>query len=69
MFSTVHDRMPLLLPQKRWDRWLDPQSDAGTVWRLATLPHTLHTAVHAYPVGPAVANVRNEGIELTYPLD
>ena len=61
--------MPLLLPQDRWAAWLDPRTAPAAVWSLANELHALHTAVHAYPVGPAVGNVRNEGIELTSPLD
>ena len=68
VFAAVHDRMPLLLPQDRWAAWLDPVTAAGTVWTLASTPHTLHSAVYVYPVRPAVGNVRNEGIELTFPL-
>ena len=68
VFAAVHDRMPLLLPQDRWAAWLDPATAVDTVWTLASTPHTLHSAVYTHPVGPAVGNARNEGIELTLPF-
>jgi len=58
----VHDRMPLLLPQDRWEHWLSASADdprlltpAGRDW-LAT--------VELRPVSGAVGDVRNDGPDL-----
>jgi putative SOS response-associated peptidase YedK len=68
IFSGMHDRKPSLLPQDRWDAWLDSESGPDLVWSLATAPNALYMAVHVYPVSLAVGNVRNEGAELTCAL-
>jgi putative SOS response-associated peptidase YedK len=67
LFTEVHDRMPLLLPQDRWAAWLDPATPLAAVQALLA-PHDLHRALHAYPVDPAVGNVRNDRVEFTLPL-
>lgn len=67
VFAEVHDRMPLLLPQDRWQAWLDPATPLPQVRALLT-PSDLHRALHAYPVDKAVGNVRNDSPELILPL-
>lgn len=67
VFARVHDRMPLLLPQDRWAAWLEPGTSPAEL-ALLTAPHDLHRALHAYPVDPAVGNVRNDRAEFTQPL-
>ena len=67
VFAEVHDRMPLLLPQDRWDAWLDPSTSVNQV-RALLAPSDLHRALHAYPVDTAVGNVRNDWPELHQPL-
>jgi len=67
VFTEIHDRMPLLLPQDRWSAWLDPATSLAEV-RTLTAPSELHRALHAYPVDPAVGNVRNDLPELIRPL-
>lgn len=61
----IHDRTPLLVPREDWQRWLDPTvEDPGE--------HLLVPAVggelDAWPVAPAVGNVRNDGPELAEPV-
>lgn len=68
VFAEVHDRMPLLLPRDRWEDWLDPQTPVTRVQALTVLSD-LHRALHAYPVDPAVSNVRNDWPEFIRPLD
>ncbi|HSO96823.1 MAG TPA: SOS response-associated peptidase [Acidimicrobiia bacterium] len=29
LLAPIHDRMPVVLPEVAWDRWLDPRSDAS----------------------------------------
>ena len=61
--APLHDRMPVVLEERDWDRWLDP--DASDVDALA---HLLQPAsddlLLAYPVGTAVNSADNDGPEL-----
>jgi putative SOS response-associated peptidase YedK len=62
----IHDRTPLLVPREDWDRWLDPTvDDPGGDLLVPGTPGVLD----AWPVGAAVGNVRNDGPELTAPVD
>ena len=55
----VHDRMPVILPERHWAAWLEPQGqDAGElVPMLRPFPSD---AMRAYPVGQLVNNPRND---------
>jgi putative SOS response-associated peptidase YedK len=56
----VHDRMPVILPERHWTTWLDPAvQDAGALVPL--LRPFPSDAMRAYPVGPLVNNPRNDG--------
>ncbi len=53
------------MPREDWSRWLDPGvDDPGAELLAPGVPGVLR----AWPVGPAVGNVRNDGPELTEPL-
>lgn len=55
----IHDRMPVLLPPRLWDAWLDPETD---VPRLGQMIQSVGPpALRAFPVTTDVNNVRNEG--------
>jgi putative SOS response-associated peptidase YedK len=61
----IHDRTPLLVDPQDWARWLDPTvEDPGPDLLVAGTPGRLE----AWPVSPAVGNVRNNGPELVRPL-
>jgi len=60
----IHDRTPLLVPADAWDRWLDPAvEDPGEDLLVPGTPGVLD----AWPVPPAVGNVKNNGPELVQP--
>ena len=60
----IHDRTPLLVPPDAWDRWLDPEvEDPGQDLLVPGTPGVLD----AWPVPPAVGNVKNNGPELVEP--
>jgi putative SOS response-associated peptidase YedK len=60
----IHDRTPLLVPREHWARWLDPTIEhPGDELLVPGTPGLLD----AWPVGPAVGNVRNDGPELVAP--
>lgn len=55
----VHDRMPLVLPAERWDRWVSGGADPAVL--LAPTPEAYLAGLEIRPVGPAVGDVRNDG--------
>jgi len=59
----IHDRMPVVLPQGAWERWLDPdRRQAGDV--LDLLVPAPDGLLVRRAVSTRVNNVRNEGAEL-----
>jgi putative SOS response-associated peptidase YedK len=64
--AEIHDRMPLVVPERDWDRWLDP--DAPVDEDLLTRPPDVHD-IRMRAVSTLVNNVRNNGPELLEPVD
>jgi putative SOS response-associated peptidase YedK len=66
MMSPIHDRMPVMLPEEAWDRWLDPGRLEGEA--LAELKGLLVPSeegwLELYPVSRRVNDVRNDGPDL-----
>jgi putative SOS response-associated peptidase YedK len=60
--TRVHDRMPLVLPAKRWPSWLAGGGDPDE--QLSVMSPAELAAIEVRPVGAAVGNVRNNGPEL-----
>mgnify|MGYP003605398343 FL=1 len=63
-FARVHDRMPLVLAESDWDRWLDPEAPAPQDL-LVGPPDTAPMAMRE--VSTMVNNVANNGPELIEP--
>ena len=63
--TAVHDRMPLLVPRRSWDAWLDPTRPDPS--GLLVPDPELVARIGLRPVGPAVGNVANNGPELIAP--
>jgi putative SOS response-associated peptidase YedK len=65
--APVHDRMPVILPPRLWNQWLDPTEDDIEALRamLVPAPNSLLT-MHA--VSTDVNNVRNKGADLIAPI-
>jgi putative SOS response-associated peptidase YedK len=61
--TTVHSRMPLVLPRAAWVTWLDPER-ADVTELLAPPDPELVAGLELRPVGPAVGNVGNDGPQL-----
>jgi putative SOS response-associated peptidase YedK len=67
LLAPVHDRMPVLLPESAWARWLDPQEhDVDTLAELL-LPAP-DDVLELWPVSPAVNKADNDGPELVDPV-
>lgn len=63
LLGQIHNRMPVILPEFDWDRWLDPTlTDATSFFEL--LQPASDDLLEAIPVGPSVNSVRNQGREL-----
>lgn len=63
----LHERMPVILPDEAWDRWLDPTcSDVPALQSL--LRPAPDDLLHAYSVSRLVNDVRNDGPQLLLPL-
>ena len=60
----IHDRAPMLVPPQGWSRWLDPDvTHPGEL----LVPGVAGLLV-AWPVDPAVGNVRNNSPDLVQPI-
>lgn len=70
MMSPIHDRMPVVIPEEAWERWLDPSRTDGEA--LAELKHLLvptpEGELELYPVSRRVNDVRNDGPDLVEPI-
>lgn len=64
--ARVHDRMPLVLAERDWDRWLDPDS-AAPADLLAAAPDV--SGIEIREVSTLVNAVANNGPELIAPAD
>jgi putative SOS response-associated peptidase YedK len=71
MMAPVHDRMPVLIPEDAWERWLDPgrTEGAGLAELKGLLVPTEDGLLEMYPVSQRVNNVRNDGPDLLAPID
>jgi len=71
LMRPIHDRMPVVVPESAWDRWLDPTLTKPR--DLAELHGLLvpaeDEALDAYRVSARVNNVRNDGPDLVEPLE
>ncbi|KAA8959504.1 SOS response-associated peptidase [Mycobacterium sp.] len=64
--AEIHDRMPLLVAERAWDRWLDP--DAPPDPGLLTGPPDVR-GIRMREISTLVNNVRNNGPELIEPVE
>jgi putative SOS response-associated peptidase YedK len=64
--AEIHDRMPLIVPERDWDRWLDP--DAPPDLELLANPPDVR-GIEMREISTLVNNVRNNGPELLEPAE
>jgi putative SOS response-associated peptidase YedK len=62
--AEIHDRMPLIVAERDWDRWLDPDAPAD-LDLLANPPNI--DGIDMREISTLVNNVRNNGPELLEP--
>ncbi|UQX89801.1 SOS response-associated peptidase [Jatrophihabitans telluris] len=63
----IHERMPLVLDPRDWDRWLDPAAD-GPLDLLAGWDEAGGEGLELRPVADLVNSVKNNGPELLEPV-
>jgi putative SOS response-associated peptidase YedK len=67
LLAPIHDRMPVILPERAWDTWLDPETSPETLQGLLVpVPDDI---VVVYPVSPLVNSADNEGPELVHEIE
>ena len=67
--ATIHSRMPVFMPNDRWEDWLDPKNrEIETLISLMEIPDPADGLV-TRPVAPRVNLVANNGPELIEPFE
>ncbi len=66
--AQVHHRMPLFLPEDRWQLWLDTDTPLPEVMNLLQVEEPDRN-LRFWPVAPKVNSIRNNGAELIAPID
>jgi putative SOS response-associated peptidase YedK len=62
----IHDRMPVILSKETWAIWLGEVAASPEALRRLLLPYPAEL-MRAYPIGPAVGNVKNDDASLLDP--
>jgi putative SOS response-associated peptidase YedK len=65
--SELHDRMPVILADADWPKWLG-EEPASETELLQLLKPCRDEALKIWPVDKRVGNVRNKGAELSLPI-
>ena len=68
LMATMHDRMPVIIPQKQFDRWLK-QGDTPPQELDDLIAPYPEDQMEAYPVSKNVNSPRNDGPELVKPVE
>ena len=66
--ARIHDRMPVILPASAWDTWLDREIDDLDLLGKLLVPAPPEIIL-MHPVSTEVNNVRNDGSQLTEPVE
>ena len=61
--ESIHDRMPVVLPESAWDRWLDPEFDDVDALQSLLVPAP-DDQIECWPVSTLVNKPANNGPEL-----
>lgn len=67
--AAIHSRMPVFMPQDRWDLWLNPRNTDVNELRSLMIVENPESIVVARPVSNAVNSVANNGKELIVEAD
>ena len=67
--ATIHSRMPVFMPQDRWDLWLNPRNTDVNELKSLMVVENPESIVVARPVSNEVNSVANNGKELIVEAD
>jgi putative SOS response-associated peptidase YedK len=68
LLMPIHDRMPVVLPESEWEKWLDPaEHDTASLERL--LVPAPDEQLELWPVSPLVNKPEHKGPEVAKPID
>jgi putative SOS response-associated peptidase YedK len=67
LVEPIHDRMPVILPEKHWDEWLDPSNTDVDALQSLMAPFS-PSRMAEHPVSTLVNKVANNGPDLLVPL-
>lgn len=67
--ARVHNRMPVFLPRKDWETWLDPKVVDQSQLLDLLKDREDDSALQYWPVRPLVNSIRNNGAELIEPVE
>jgi len=68
LLEPIHNRMPVILPEARYDEWLDPDNHDLASLQALLQPYPA-SEMDAYPVSTYVNTPHNEGPECVRPLE
>ena len=68
LMSTIHTRMPVILPENQLSLWLDPEETDAEKLKKLLVPYPADEMI-AYRVSPHVNNARNDDPECMKPAD
>ena len=68
MIAELHDRMPVILGEADWPKWLGEVEASEAEIRALLKPYPA-SQMTLWPVGRNVGNVRNDGPDLIKPLE
>jgi putative SOS response-associated peptidase YedK len=63
LMSSIHDRMPAIMPRSSYEQWLSPNEQDAVEMSALLRPYPAEE-LEAYPVSKQVNSPRNEGAEL-----
>lgn len=63
----IHERMPIILPKSNWPVWLGEEEASPEELYTLLRPYPAEL-MRAYPIGPAVGNVKNDNPSLLDPI-
>jgi putative SOS response-associated peptidase YedK len=67
LVAAIHDRMPVILPPRLYDTWMDPKQKDTRALAALLKPYP-DTLMEAYPVDLAVNSPRNDSAALLVPV-
>ena len=67
MSADLHDRMPLIVPREKYDRWLDPDVNDFETIRDILKPYDANL-MRRYPVSMKLNDSRIDGAESASPV-